>query len=282
MQDVEMKEAPAVSSPHRSKDSTGPSILSLKLPTLGGEGVATKEMGLMVRAVCNVMAFVIPSDSDSLLQFVKKAKACSDAGALLDGLRNVLYVFSDLLVLHQQLYGMMNWSRNYLHYNLYDQAEKLHSKSQRSDSHSNQQLCRYLFYLRKIRTIQFKYTDAKDSLMPQERHRQFPRKALRPCFELTNAVRIGDLELFRSVADKFSATFYADKTHNLMSANVIQTAFPFILFLASSCLLPHFTLLSALQLFVVCVRRKSESYDNLVVSVEAEGNLVEGQLRLLH
>jgi hypothetical protein len=30
--------------------------------------------------------------------------------------------------------------RNYLHYNLYDQAEKLRSKTLRSDSHSNQQV----------------------------------------------------------------------------------------------------------------------------------------------
>ncbi|GKV20899.1 hypothetical protein SLEP1_g30946 [Rubroshorea leprosula] len=32
-------------------------------------------------------------------------------------------------------------------------------------------------------------------------------KALRPYFELTNAVCIGELELFRSVAEKFSSTF---------------------------------------------------------------------------
>lgn len=30
--------------------------------------------------------------------------------------------------------------RNYLHYNLYDHAEKLRSKTQRSDSHLNQQV----------------------------------------------------------------------------------------------------------------------------------------------
>ncbi|CAN1276406.1 Probable 26S proteasome non-ATPase regulatory subunit 3 [Linum perenne] len=76
--------------------------------------------------------------------------------------------------------------RNYLHYNLYDQAEKLRSKGQ---------FCRYLFYLGKIRTIQLEYTDAKESLKGME-------NALRPYFELTNAVRIGDLELFKSVAEK--------------------------------------------------------------------------------
>jgi 26S proteasome regulatory subunit N3 len=40
------------------------------------------------------------------------------------------------------------------------------------------------------------------------------------------AVRIGDLELFRNVAEKFAATFSADRTHNLivrLRHNVIRT-----------------------------------------------------------
>ncbi|XP_024366248.1 probable 26S proteasome non-ATPase regulatory subunit 3 isoform X2 [Physcomitrium patens] len=149
--------------------------------------------------------------------------------------------------------------RNYLHYNLYDHAEKLRSKTQRSDSHSNQQLCRYLFYLGKIRTIQLEYTDAKECLLQAGRKApasargfriqctkwavivrlllgEIPerttfmqpgmRKALRPYFELTNAVRIGDLELFRHVAEKSSSVFTADKCHNLivrLRHNVIRT-----------------------------------------------------------
>ncbi|KAJ6849565.1 putative 26S proteasome non-ATPase regulatory subunit 3 [Iris pallida] len=36
--------------------------------------------------------------------------------------------------------------RNYLHYNLYDQAEKLRSKAPHFEAHSNQHFCRYLFY----------------------------------------------------------------------------------------------------------------------------------------
>ncbi|KAM7479463.1 hypothetical protein LguiA_027676 [Lonicera macranthoides] len=149
--------------------------------------------------------------------------------------------------------------RNYLHYNLYDQAEKLRSKAPRFEAHSNQQFCRYLFYLGKIRTIQLEYTDAKESLLQAARKApvaalgfrvqcnkwavivrlllgEIPErtvfmqkgmeKALRPYFELTNAVRIGDLELFRTVADKFSSTFTADRTHNLivrLRHNVIRT-----------------------------------------------------------
>ncbi|XP_010266036.1 PREDICTED: probable 26S proteasome non-ATPase regulatory subunit 3 [Nelumbo nucifera] len=149
--------------------------------------------------------------------------------------------------------------RNYLHYNLYDQAEKLRSKAPRFEAHSNQQFCRYLFYLGKIRTIQLEYTDAKESLLQAARKApvaargfrvqcnkwavivrlllgEIPertvfmqkgmQKALRPYFELTNAVRIGDLELFRTVAEKFTDTFSSDRTHNLivrLRHNVIRT-----------------------------------------------------------
>ncbi|KAL4358713.1 hypothetical protein AHAS_Ahas08G0004900 [Arachis hypogaea] len=163
--------------------------------------------------------------------------------------------------------------RNYLHYNLYDQAEKLRSKAPRFEAHSNQQFCRYLFYLGKIRTIQLEYTDAKESLLQAARKApvaargfriqcnkwavivrlllgEIPErtvfmqrgmeKALRPYFELTNyifvvvlanavefqAVRIGDLELFRNIADKFATTFSTDRTHNLivrLRHNVIRT-----------------------------------------------------------
>ncbi|GFZ00515.1 PAM domain (PCI/PINT associated module) protein [Actinidia rufa] len=176
--------------------------------------------------------------------------------------------------------------RNYLHYNLYDQAEKLRSKAPRFEAHSNQQatpicihfhfghtnlygicsifqrmcvFCRYLFYLGKIRTIQLEYTDAKESLLQAARKApvaalgfrlqcnkwavivrlllgEIPErtvfmqkgmeKALRPYFELTNAVRIGDLELFKTVAEKFSSTFTSDGTHNLivrLRHNVIRT-----------------------------------------------------------
>ncbi|OUZ99780.1 Proteasome component (PCI) domain [Macleaya cordata] len=171
--------------------------------------------------------------------------------------------------------------RNYLHYNLYDQAEKLRSKAPRFEAHSNQQatpisfylescipfllqfirilFCRYLFYLGKIRTIQLEYTDAKESLLQAARKApvgalgfrlqcnkwaiivrlllgEIPERtvfmqkgmkiALRPYFELTNAVRIGDLELFRIVAEKFASTFSSDRTHNLivrLRHNVIRT-----------------------------------------------------------
>ncbi|KAL7586493.1 hypothetical protein Lser_V15G40128 [Lactuca serriola] len=139
---------------------------------------------------------------------------------------------------------------NYLHYNLYDQAEKFRSKAPPFEGHSNRQFCRYLFYLGKIRTIRLEYTDAKESLLqaarkaPVERSLGFRvqcnkwaiivrlllgeipertlfkqkgmKNALRPYFDLTNAVRIGDLDLLKTVAEKFSTTFTSDRTNNLI------------------------------------------------------------------
>eukprot|EP00270_Netrium_digitus_P009986 TRINITY_DN3070_c0_g2_i1.p1 TRINITY_DN3070_c0_g2~~TRINITY_DN3070_c0_g2_i1.p1 ORF type:complete len:479 (-),score=134.79 TRINITY_DN3070_c0_g2_i1:244-1572(-) len=140
--------------------------------------------------------------------------------------------------------------RNYLSSNLYDQAEKLRSKTQRPDSHSNHQFCRYLYYLGRIRAIQLEYSDAKDCL--QQALRKAPmslalgfrtecskwavlvrlllgeiperttfvasgmRASLLPYFQLTNAVRVGDLGQFHSVADKFADIFRRDHTHNLI------------------------------------------------------------------
>ncbi|CAA6656013.1 unnamed protein product [Spirodela intermedia] len=146
--------------------------------------------------------------------------------------------------------------RNYLHYNLYDQAEKLRSKAPRFEAHSNQQFCRYLFYHGKIMTIQLEYTDAKESLLQAARKAplraqgfriqcnkwaiivrlllgEIPertvfmqkgmKKALTPYFELTNNRRPGALP---AVADKYAGTFSQDRTHNLivrLRHNVIRT-----------------------------------------------------------
>ncbi|KAL0799847.1 hypothetical protein Bca101_055022 [Brassica carinata] len=48
-------------------------------------------------------------------------------------------------------------------------AEKLRPKAPRFEARLNQQFCRYLFYLGKIRTIQLEYTDAKESLLQAAR-----------------------------------------------------------------------------------------------------------------
>ena len=51
-----------------------------------------------------------------------------------------LYVFSSQL--QETLLNLL--LRNYLHYNLYDQAEKLRSKAPRFEAHSNQQVIHLL------------------------------------------------------------------------------------------------------------------------------------------
>lgn len=54
--------------------------------------------------------------------------------------------------------------RNLLHYNQYDQAEKLRAKLTWPEKYSNQQYCRYLYYLGRIRCIELEYSAAKDCL----------------------------------------------------------------------------------------------------------------------
>ncbi|MFS7955263.1 hypothetical protein Hanom_Chr07g00640581 [Helianthus anomalus] len=141
---------------------------------------------------------------------------------------------------------MMSWGRfetllnlllcNYSHYNLYDQAEKLRSKAPRFEAHSNQQLCLYLFYLGKIRTIQLESTDAKESLLQAARKAsvaalgfrvqcnkwavivrlllgEIPEqtvfmqrgmeKALRPYFELTNVSLFFNLQLYNRLGHAY-------------------------------------------------------------------------------
>lgn len=59
---------------------------------------------------------------------------------------------------------------NYLHYNLYDQAEKFRAQAQRPEvPRSNQQYCRYLFYLGRIRAVQLEYSEAKECLQQAAR-----------------------------------------------------------------------------------------------------------------
>merc|ERR1719407_178781 len=50
--------------------------------------------------------------------------------------------------------------RNYLHYNLYDQAVKLISKTSFPDARVNAQYARYLYYLARVKAVQLEYSDA--------------------------------------------------------------------------------------------------------------------------
>ncbi len=55
--------------------------------------------------------------------------------------------------------------RNYLHYNLYSQAQKLVLKSVFPDHASNNEWARYLYYLGRIRAMQLEYTKAHQHLL---------------------------------------------------------------------------------------------------------------------
>jgi len=151
--------------------------------------------------------------------------------------------------------------RNYLHYNLYDQAEKLSSKTEfKTDKASTNELARYHYYLGRINAIQLSYTDAFRNL--QQALRKGPREtangfrtivtkflvivqlllgeipersvfrtkgiihALKPYLQVTQAVRTGDVALFKQSLEKFGSVFKKDRTHALIQRlhhNVIKT-----------------------------------------------------------
>jgi len=150
--------------------------------------------------------------------------------------------------------------RNYLEYNLYDQAEKLLSKANFGTDSSTNQYARYLYYTGRVAAIQLDYTKAYRCLLqsirkaPQNSARGFritvqklicivqllmgelPEKsvfrqkglktALKPYFDLTLAVRIGDLVVFENVVKENEQRFRKDQNFTLIQrlrSNVIKT-----------------------------------------------------------
>jgi hypothetical protein len=73
--------------------------------------------------------------------------------------------------------------RNYFNAGLYDQADKLLSKTSFPESAGNPQLARYLFYLGRIRAIQLNYTESHTHL--QHAIRRAPVETLAPGFVQT-------------------------------------------------------------------------------------------------
>ncbi|KZC11264.1 PREDICTED: probable 26S proteasome non-ATPase regulatory subunit 3 [Dufourea novaeangliae] len=151
--------------------------------------------------------------------------------------------------------------RNYLHYNLYDQADKLVLKSTFPESASNNEWARFLYYLGRIKAARLEYSAAHKYLVqalrkaPQstavgfrqtvqklavtvelllgdiperQTFRQAAmRRALAPYFQLTQAVRLGNLQRFGEVLENFGPQFRADHTFTLilrLRHNVIKTA----------------------------------------------------------
>lgn len=70
--------------------------------------------------------------------------------------------------------------RSYINYNLYDQADKLVSKTTFPASASNSQFARYHYYLGRIRVVQLNYTEAHTNL--QQAIRRAPPAKTAPGF----------------------------------------------------------------------------------------------------
>ncbi|ORY40966.1 hypothetical protein BCR33DRAFT_852438 [Rhizoclosmatium globosum] len=151
--------------------------------------------------------------------------------------------------------------RNYIHFNLYDQADKLVAKTTFPETAGNSQSARYFYYLGRIKAIQLDYTASHSDLVQAIRkapknpksagfqqavhklaiivqlltgeiperslfREPFLLKALVPYLSITQAVRIGDLAKFQDTLAKHTATFRADKTYTLilrLRHNVIKT-----------------------------------------------------------
>merc|ERR1711874_707570 len=138
--------------------------------------------------------------------------------------------------------------RNYLHYNLYNQA-------------SNNEWARYYYYLGRIKAVQLDYSEAHKHLLQSAREApqnsaagfkqhvaklsvtvdlllgniperqtfvaQEVKHSLAPYLQLTQAVKTGDVGRFDSVVEKFAAQFQADFTYSLivrLHHNVVKTA----------------------------------------------------------
>uniref|UniRef100_A0A3B3UUZ5 26S proteasome non-ATPase regulatory subunit 3 n=1 Tax=Poecilia latipinna TaxID=48699 RepID=A0A3B3UUZ5_9TELE len=151
--------------------------------------------------------------------------------------------------------------RNYLHFNLYDQAEKLVSKSVFPELANNNEWARYLYYTGRIKAIQLEYSEARRTLTnalrkaPQHTavgfkqtvrththtHLETPTNtepirisrdqsaggAVMSVFVLASvAVRTGNLAKFNQALEQFGEKFQADGTYTLiirLRHNVIKT-----------------------------------------------------------
>ncbi|KAJ6473537.1 diphenol oxidase-A2 [Mycena vitilis] len=151
--------------------------------------------------------------------------------------------------------------RSYLQYSLYDQADKLVSKTTFPASAGNPQFARYHYYLGRIKAVQLNYSAAHANLQQAIRrapaatlapgfyqavHKLFVvvellmgdipdrglfrhpvlEKALTAYFDIVKAVRTGSLSQFQTTLAKHAAQFEADRTFTLivrLRQNVIKT-----------------------------------------------------------
>ncbi|KAK7067991.1 26S proteasome non-ATPase regulatory subunit 3 [Halocaridina rubra] len=150
--------------------------------------------------------------------------------------------------------------RNYLHYSLYDQAQKLIVKLEFPQQANNNEVARYHYYMGRIKGIQLEYSEAHKHLIqalrkaPQQTavgfrqsvqklavvvelllgdiperqifRQSIMRRALAPYLQLTQAVRLGNLVHFTSTLNEYKNKFQEDHTFMLilrLRHNVIKT-----------------------------------------------------------
>lgn len=150
--------------------------------------------------------------------------------------------------------------RNFLQYNLIEQAQTFASKAPFPEEVSNNQYCRYLYYMGRIHAIQLEYSESymrltqairkapndmalgftlevqKLAVIVQLLMGDIPdrsvfnqletRSLLKPYLSLTQAVRTGDVLEFNKVVSANSTSFKADKTFTLVQRlghNVLKT-----------------------------------------------------------
>ncbi|XP_067936638.1 26S proteasome non-ATPase regulatory subunit 3-like [Watersipora subatra] len=182
----------------------------------------------------------------------------------LETIRSFLHSRLRTCALHSDMEGqacLLNLLlRNYLMFDLFDQADKLVSKSAFPEQANNNEWARYLYYLGRIKAIQLDYSDAHKNLLqairkaPQHGAPGFRqtvqklavtvelllgdiperalfrepiyKRALAPYFQLTQAVRTGNLGKFTDTLGKYGEKFRADNTYTLivrLRHNVIKT-----------------------------------------------------------
>ncbi|KAF9010163.1 PCI domain-containing protein [Cyathus striatus] len=151
--------------------------------------------------------------------------------------------------------------RSYIADSLFDQADKLVSKTEFPSSASSPQNARYHYYLGRIKVVQLNYSEAHTNLQQAIRrappakqapgfyqavHKYFVvvellmgdipdrglfrhpvlEKSLSAYFDIVKAVRTGSLSTFQSTLAKHTAQFEVDKTYTLIGRlrqNVIKT-----------------------------------------------------------
>lgn len=152
--------------------------------------------------------------------------------------------------------------RSYLNEQQYEQADKFMSKTEFPKQADNNQWSRYFYYTGRIKVVQLEYTDARQRLVQALRKAptneetavgfkqtvskllttvqlllgEIPdrsvffkhtlKNSLEPYYELTQAVRSGDLQKFTQSVQKFRSRFQSDKNLRLVMRlrhNVIKT-----------------------------------------------------------